>query len=49
VRVYQKKDGTDGYSLTCRIDNLEFVAGGKGEPKDEPKPGINQLDDDIQF
>jgi single-strand DNA-binding protein len=54
VKVYKKKDGTDGYSLSCRIDNLEFVSGGKGEePKAKTAPaksaGFNELEDDIPF
>ena len=54
VSVYEKKDGTQGYSLRCRIETIEFVGGSKSEPADKPKTvdkadHFGDLDDDIPF
>jgi single-strand DNA-binding protein len=60
IRTYQKKDGTEGFSLSATVQDLEFCGGGNGgqpAPKREPAPAQSSqtpaaaefFDDDIPF
>jgi len=60
IRTYQKKDGTEGFSLSATVQDLEFCGGGNGgqpAPKREPAPAqasqtsaaAEFFDDDIPF
>jgi single-strand DNA-binding protein len=55
IETFTKQDGTPGYKLAGRLDNLEFAGGDKQEePRAKPagEPAGNapgDLDDDIPF
>lgn len=40
VRVYDKKDGTQGHSLTMRVFSVQLVGGNASKSEDTPPPAV---------
>lgn len=58
IRAYKKKDGTEGFSLSATVQEIEFcggTSGGSQTQRSEPKPAasgsqqVADFDDDLPF
>lgn len=52
VRTYQKKDGSEGHSLSGNVQDLEFVKSGEKREKSAAAPRAEaapEFDDDVPF